>query len=457
MLKMTRIMKSNGVTRSRNCFCGSGRRYSKCCYVNMITKGSSLKEYEYSNKLRDLNKRIKINNTCAWPGCNGKACQSHTISKNLYLGEVASNKHVGILKLSPPYDFSNGTQVLEDTKGVNIFSACELFCSHHDNIIFNPIDNGDLSTDGSARDVVTLQSYRTIWWKIRNTEREIKKNEDGEFLENELLRFHSLMLKNGREFGNLRREAKESELVVLQYYATKVTQLRSELKVLKMIVSSLEKCITIKDGKVLVNNAINPMICSSFLPVDGVKFLFADVHFLCQKQLGGIGMPVVMSTIINSALNSNPNSHEKLVFSSEDTASKETAAYFISFFDPNAFLKNKNKMVTQKHVHQIREFNQKLANTKADQESMLTGTFFTLCKNICFSTAWFSTLRKEAKEAIKRCYSYTTTGHDAYDFIIRQFTNETNADLIQGCANLRFDWNRSGYDVRTISDKKLFV
>jgi len=147
------------VKRNDPCWCGSKKKYKKCHYAReqeeRLSRGEAIQ----------FTKSINTEKYCSAPesmktSCTKRIIKAHSISKGGCLSEIAddTNHVLGIKPNIINIEKNNGKLTLEKI-GVNKASTFTGFCSHHDNIIFSPIENNRFS---ATEEQCFLLAYRAI-------------------------------------------------------------------------------------------------------------------------------------------------------------------------------------------------------------------------------------------------------------------------------------------------------
>lgn len=142
--------------RNDPCQCGSGLKYKKCC-LN--------KKDEFDTKLRLLfeiaekNKRKARISHCIYPNtenCSGKIVRAHAIQNNRILNKLAVNGMLKTMDGESHMMFQDA-----DTKGRKVATTFKGFCSYHDKVTFQPIEDFEFK---ESAEQLFLYTYRTLAW-----------------------------------------------------------------------------------------------------------------------------------------------------------------------------------------------------------------------------------------------------------------------------------------------------
>jgi hypothetical protein len=143
--------------RNELCWCGSGIKYKKC-HLNR-DKQEPVKK---SDVFKQLNS-FYDNKSCSAPDsmkheCTETIIKAHSVSKSSSLKDIAKDGHV--LTTFKGHKHSGNSLKLEPKKiGINQASTFTGFCSHHDNLLFSPIEDEDFTITESN---CFLIAYRAI-------------------------------------------------------------------------------------------------------------------------------------------------------------------------------------------------------------------------------------------------------------------------------------------------------
>lgn len=128
-----------GLNRNELCWCGSGLKYKKC----HLDRGSET-PVSIADAHRAI-KKINTSKTCSAPSvlhsnCTVKIVNAHTVSKSSSLKEISIEGHV-LAFLGNVQAIIKSNKLAPARVGINRASAFSGFCSHHDKILFSPIEN----------------------------------------------------------------------------------------------------------------------------------------------------------------------------------------------------------------------------------------------------------------------------------------------------------------------------
>lgn len=153
--------------RNDPCYCGSGKKYKKCCWEKDIKNLATAISKSADNLKNEA--RIK---RCLHPNqheCDGKIIKAHAIQNNRILNKIAENGMVittdGVSNL-----LFQGT----DKKGRGIATTFTGFCKHHDKILFQEIEDKDFVCSEKQ---IFLLSYRTMAWHFHKKQEQVNANE----------------------------------------------------------------------------------------------------------------------------------------------------------------------------------------------------------------------------------------------------------------------------------------
>lgn len=142
------------IGRNSLCPCGSGKKYKKCC----LNKTNEYRLAEaVSSSLQNIKREAQIKK-CLHPNqneCDGKIIKAHAIQNNRILNEIAEN---GML-----ITLDKTSQMFQspDIKGRGIATTFTGFCSHHDKILFQDIEDKEFV---KTQKQIFLLTYRTMAW-----------------------------------------------------------------------------------------------------------------------------------------------------------------------------------------------------------------------------------------------------------------------------------------------------
>ena len=128
-------MNNTKIGRNDMCPCGSGLKYKKCC-LGKSQEQLAFESYIDAQKKADRAGRIK---ECFYPNhdeCEGKIAKSHAIQNNRVLTALAENGEVILMNSISPFGFQS-----EQIKGRRIATTFTGFCSYHDKVLFQDIED----------------------------------------------------------------------------------------------------------------------------------------------------------------------------------------------------------------------------------------------------------------------------------------------------------------------------
>ena len=141
--------------RNDMCPCGSGLKYKKCC-LGKSQDQLAFESYVDAQKKADRAGRIK---ECLHPNheeCDGKIVRSHAIQNNRVLTALAENGEVILMNSLSPFGFQR-----EQIRGRKVATTFMGFCSYHDKVLFQDIEDREFSCTERQ---VFLYTYRTLAW-----------------------------------------------------------------------------------------------------------------------------------------------------------------------------------------------------------------------------------------------------------------------------------------------------
>lgn len=143
------------IGRNAPCPCGSGIKYKKCC----LNKSSEQKLAEaVVASTQNIKREAQIKH-CLHPNqseCSGKIIKAHAIQNNRILNKIAENGMVITLDGTSHFMFQS-----YDVKGRSIATTFTGFCSYHDKILFQDIEDKEFSGNNKQ---IFLLTYRTMAW-----------------------------------------------------------------------------------------------------------------------------------------------------------------------------------------------------------------------------------------------------------------------------------------------------
>ncbi|NMX24995.1 SEC-C domain-containing protein [Pseudomonas sp. WS 5406] len=128
-----------GFKRNELCWCGSGLKYKKC----HLDRGSET-PVSVADAHRTI-KKINTSKTCSapsvWhPNCTVKIINAHTVSKSSSLKEISVEGHV-LAFLGNVQSITKTNKLAPARVGINRASTFSGFCSHHDKVLFSPVED----------------------------------------------------------------------------------------------------------------------------------------------------------------------------------------------------------------------------------------------------------------------------------------------------------------------------
>lgn len=126
------------IGRNEPCPCGSGKKYKKCC-IDKPDDRSFSDPLNFMDNYKSIRKESKLKH-CLHPeskACSERIIGAHSIQNNKILKRIASNGHVYMPCPKPDNPFEVMTKW--GRKEATVFTG---FCGHHDNSVFQPIEDG---------------------------------------------------------------------------------------------------------------------------------------------------------------------------------------------------------------------------------------------------------------------------------------------------------------------------
>lgn len=148
-------MSTTKIGRNDMCPCGSGLKYKKCC-LGKSKDQLAFEAYVDAQKKADRAGRVK---ECLHPNheeCSGKIVKSHAIQNNRVLTALAENGEVILTNFMTSFGFQH-----EQIKGRKIATTFSGFCSYHDKVLFQDIEDREFCCTEKQ---VFLYTYRTLAW-----------------------------------------------------------------------------------------------------------------------------------------------------------------------------------------------------------------------------------------------------------------------------------------------------
>ncbi len=128
---------SNKIGRNDPCFCGSGKKYKKCCWGKEDDLEAT-NPFNFLSTYKNARKESRIKQ-CLYPDhtdCSPEIIGAHSIQNNGILKKIADNGHVYMP--CPKADNPFAIQTQYGRKEASVFSG---FCKHHDKVVFQPIED----------------------------------------------------------------------------------------------------------------------------------------------------------------------------------------------------------------------------------------------------------------------------------------------------------------------------
>lgn len=155
------------IGRNEPCPCGSGKKYKKCC----LGKDETYRLAEAVMYARVNLKREGRIKQCLHPDkvhCSRKIVKAHAIQNNGVLTKIAENGMLTTLDGTTNLIFQDF-----DEKGRGVATTFSGFCSYHDKILFQDIEDKKFA---STQKQVFLFTYRTAAWHYHKKEEEFLRN-----------------------------------------------------------------------------------------------------------------------------------------------------------------------------------------------------------------------------------------------------------------------------------------
>lgn len=153
------------VGRNELCPCGSGIKYKKCC----LRKNDEQRLAEAIVDTNAIVKKERYIKQCLHPNqneCSGGIIKAHAIQNNRILCRVAENGHVITLDGTSNLIFQDA-----QTKGRKIATVFSGFCSYHDKVLFQDIEDCDFT---ATEKQIFLLTYRTMSWHFHKKQEQEK-------------------------------------------------------------------------------------------------------------------------------------------------------------------------------------------------------------------------------------------------------------------------------------------
>lgn len=153
--------------RNAPCPCGSGKKYKKCCL-------RKTEEQRYAeaviNSMQSIRNDARIKK-CLHPNrmeCDGKIIKAHAIQNNRILNKLAVDGLVIAMDGTSNLIFQDSQM-----KGRKIATTFTGFCSHHDKVLFQDIEDQDFFASPKQ---VFLLTYRTMAWHYHKKKEQANAN-----------------------------------------------------------------------------------------------------------------------------------------------------------------------------------------------------------------------------------------------------------------------------------------
>lgn len=160
------------------CFCGSGKKYKNCCDRKdgrsiIFTKNAFEKVLKYKEAQKGEIQQIpqglfkifseaSLNRFCClYPNCNKQTISCHSIPKNILMTNFGSH-----CLESKPQDGQNRSVFVKT--GIGQAGTLPVFCTKHDNDIFQEIDKLDIDFENEEH--LFLLAFKTIAFSLRNVQ-----------------------------------------------------------------------------------------------------------------------------------------------------------------------------------------------------------------------------------------------------------------------------------------------
>jgi len=156
------------IGRNSPCPCGSGMKYKKCCLYKT-------EEYKFFEAVHNSQEKIKYKSRiqeCHHPKkdeCQGGIIKAHAIQNKRILKKVAEEGKIKTLDGVSHLMFQSS-----DTKGRKTATTFTGFCSYHDKIVFQDIEDKEFI--GNEKQIF-LFTYRTMVWHYHKKQEQNKANE----------------------------------------------------------------------------------------------------------------------------------------------------------------------------------------------------------------------------------------------------------------------------------------
>ncbi|MDP4120569.1 MAG: SEC-C metal-binding domain-containing protein [Bacillota bacterium] len=155
------------IGRNSPCPCGSGKKYKKCC----LDKSEEQKFAEaIINTKQSIRNDARIKR-CLHPNkmeCDGKIVKAHAIQNNRILDKISVDGHIITLDGTANLIFQDS-----QIKGRKIATTFTGFCSYHDKILFQDIEDQEFTESPKQ---VFLITYRTMAWHYHKKQEQANAN-----------------------------------------------------------------------------------------------------------------------------------------------------------------------------------------------------------------------------------------------------------------------------------------
>ncbi len=151
------------IGRNAPCYCGSGKKYKRCC----LEKDEKKLATAIMNSVDNLKNAARIKQ-CLHPNneeCDKKIIKAHAIQNNRVLNKIAENGMVITMDGTSHLLFQGSEE-----KGRGIATTFTGFCKYHDKILFQDIEDKDFSCTEKQ---VFLLTYRTMAWHFHKKQEQV--------------------------------------------------------------------------------------------------------------------------------------------------------------------------------------------------------------------------------------------------------------------------------------------
>lgn len=174
------------IGRNETCNCGSGKKYKKCC-MKKLEEQKIAEAIMKSNNSLNREARIK---QCLHPikdECSKKIIKAHAIQNNRILNKLSQNGCVVTMDGSSNLIFQSAQK-----KGRKIATTFTGFCSYHDKILFQEIEDREFN---KSQKQIFLLTYRTLSWHYQKKQEQI--NAKNIFIDNMRNQGYELSISKG--------------------------------------------------------------------------------------------------------------------------------------------------------------------------------------------------------------------------------------------------------------------